>query len=126
MKTSKVLIVTAAATALIALAVGVYWHVMVGPTEFDRSVWLRMDTKSDSPPRLRMADGLLGSGVLLGKSRTEIETMLGPPASTDYFPDAGMVYWLGPERGYISIDSEWLRLDFDTAGRVRDVRIVRD
>ena len=37
-----------------------------------------------------------------------------------------MVYWLGPERGFMSIDSEWLTLNFDQAGKVRDVDIVRD
>lgn len=125
MKKIKALTVPAAATAFIAVAVGIYWHVMCSPTEFDRSVWLRVETTSDSP-RLRMADGLLRSRVLLGKSRAEIEAMLGPPKSTDYFRDSGLVYWLGPERGFMSIDSEWLTLDFDPAGRVRDARIVTD
>jgi hypothetical protein len=73
-----------------------------------------------------MADGLLRSEVLLGKSRSEIEAMFGPPTSTDKFRDSGLVYWLGPERGFISIDSEWLTLNFDQAGKVRDARIVTD
>jgi hypothetical protein len=31
-----------------------------------------------------------------------------------------------PERGFISIDSEWLVVRFDTAGKVSEYRIVRD
>ena len=37
-----------------------------------------------------------------------------------------MVYILGSERGFMSIDSEWLVLRIDAAGHVRDVKIVRD
>ncbi len=37
-----------------------------------------------------------------------------------------MVYWLGPERGLIRIDSEWLVLRLDEGGVVREFRIVRD
>ena len=125
MRAIKALTVTATAIASIAVAVGVYRHVAHGPTEFERSVWLQGETGSVSP-RLRMADGLLRSEVLLGKSRAEIEAVLGPPTSTDKFRDSGLVYWLGPERGFISIDSEWLTLDFDHAGKVRDARIVTD
>jgi hypothetical protein len=73
-----------------------------------------------------MADGLLRSQTLLGKSRTEIEALLGPPTSTDKFRDSGLAYWLGPERGFISIDYEWLTLNFDQTGKVRDARIVTD
>ena len=121
----KALTVTAAAIASIAVAVGIYWHVTHGPSQFERSIWLQGETASDSP-RLRMADGLLRSEVLLGKSRAEIEAMLGPPTSTDKFRDSGLVYWLGQERGFISIDSEWLTLNFDQAGKARDARIVTD
>ena len=125
MRTIKALTVTAAAIASITVAAGVYWHLTRGPTEFVQSVWLQGEATADSQ-RLRMADGLLNSRVLLGMSRSEIVAMLGPPTSTDKFRDSGMVYWLGPERGFMSIDSEWLTLNFDQAGKVRDVDIVRD
>ena len=117
--------ITTAAIASIAVTAGAYWRVAGGPTEFERSVWLQSETNPESP-RLRMADDLLRSEVLLGKSRAEIETMLGPPTSTDKFRDSELVYWLGPERGFISIDSEWLTLNFDQAGKARDARIVTD
>ena len=62
----------------------------------------------------------------MGKSRGGIEAMLGPTPASEYFSDADLVYRLGAERGFISIDSEWLTLKFDQAGKVRDARIVTD
>jgi hypothetical protein len=45
----------------------------------------------------------------------------------DYFKDWDLVYWLGREReAFIGIDSEWLVVRFDTKGRVRDYKIIRD
>lgn len=98
---------------------------MHGPIDFERSVWQQGEITSDGQ-RLRVADGLLRSEVLLGKSKAEIEAMLGPPTATDKFRDSGLAYWLGPERGFISIDGEWLTVDFDQTGRVREARIVSD
>jgi hypothetical protein len=48
------------------------------------------------------------------------------PPKTDYFSDYQIVYWLGPERGFISIDSEWLAIWIGPDQRVTDARIVRD
>ena len=73
-----------------------------------------------------MADGLVASGVLIGKTRIDIETMLGAPTKTAKFKNYDLVYWLGAERGYISIDSEWLVVRFANTGEAREVRIVRD
>ena len=125
MRTIKALTVTAAAIAVVAVLVGAYRHLGHSPSEFERSAWIQGETGSANP-RLRMADGLLRSEILLGKSRREVEALLGPPTSTDKFRDSGLVYWLGTERGFINIDSEWLTLNFDKAGRVHDARIVRD
>ena len=52
--------------------------------------------------------------------------MLGEPPHTGYFKDWDLVYWLGRERGFISIDSEWLVVRLDPKGWVREYRIVRD
>ena len=51
---------------------------------------------------------------------------VGEPPPTGYFAAWDMVYWLGPERGFIRIDSEWLVLRLAKDGRVLDNRIVRD
>jgi hypothetical protein len=73
-----------------------------------------------------MADGLVSSGILLSKTRSEVQAMLGPATETDKFRDYDLVYWLGPERSYMSIDSEWLVVRLDRSGRVRKAHIVSD
>jgi hypothetical protein len=101
------------------------------PAPFDRNVWLageKVDFSSEAP-RLRMADGLISSRVLLGKDRSEIAALLGPDSDTVKFRSyerQELVYWLGNERSYMPIDSEWLVVRFDTSGRVTEARIVRD
>ncbi len=52
--------------------------------------------------------------------------MLGEPPPPEYFRDWDMVYRLGMERGFISIDSEWLVIRLGTNGRVTESRIVHD
>lgn len=48
----------------------------------------------------------------------------GPP--TKYFRGSDMVYWLGPERGSMGIDAEWLVIRFDEKRRVSDYQLMRD
>ncbi len=76
--------------------------------------------------RLKMADRLIARRTLIGKSRADVEAILGLPTTTDYFNDWDLVYWLGPERSFFSIDSEWLVLRLDDQGIVVENRIVRD
>lgn len=52
--------------------------------------------------------------------------MLGIPDVTNKFKDWKFVYWLGPERGLMSIDSEWLVIRMGPDEHVADCRIVRD
>jgi hypothetical protein len=73
-----------------------------------------------------MADGLVESETLKGKAKVAVLAMLGPPTETDKFKDYALVYWLGAERGFIGIDSEWLVVNFDKSGTVSEVSIVRD
>jgi hypothetical protein len=60
--------------------------------------------------RLRMADSFLADQKPVGKSRDQIVALLGEPDDTPYFSNYDMVYYLGPERGFMGIDSEWLVL----------------
>jgi len=76
--------------------------------------------------RLGMADRLIARGTLKNMARTEVVKLLGEPPQTDYFSDWDLVYWLGPERSFISIDSEWLVLRLGTDEHVVNCRIVRD
>ncbi|WP_285765656.1 hypothetical protein [Peribacillus sp. SI8-4] len=49
----------------------------------------------------------------------EVIALLGPPTDTEYFSaEAANVYFLGAERGFISIDGEWLLLWYDGSGKV--------
>jgi len=55
-----------------------------------------------------MADDLVENKKLLGLTRQEVAARLGERPKTEYFKNFDLVYYLGPERGFISIDSEWL------------------
>jgi hypothetical protein len=128
MKQRKILVAAVICGSALVLSAGVHWHLNYAPVAFDAAVWLRGEQtdSSSEAPRLRMADGLVRSRILLGKTRGEIESMLGPSAETGYFRDFDLVYWLGPERSFIRVDSEWLVIRLDAAGRAGEVRIVRD
>lgn len=93
---------------------------------FDSAVWKASLVRQDDPIRLRMVDDLLRRYRLRGMREDELIALLGRPPKTDYFSDYQIVYWLGPERGFISIDSEWLAVRVGPDQRVIDARIVRD
>jgi hypothetical protein len=100
-----------------------YWH----RREFEAAAWRRNERRDALwPTRLAMVDDLLARHPLRGLTRDSVERLLGPRDSTEYFREWDLVYWLGPERGLIRIDSEWLVLKFGVDGRVSDYRIVRD
>jgi hypothetical protein len=111
-----------------ALVIGfvLYWHWEHGALAFDRARWLESGNGSDDLIRHRMADRLVASNALIGRARSEIETMLGPSNGHGYFKDECLAYHLGPERGYISIDSEWLVLSCNASGQVVRARVLRD
>jgi len=79
-----------------------------------------------NPIRLRMVDDLLRRHQLQGMSVPEIESLLGPADRTEKFRNYDMVYWLGPERGFMSIDSEWLVFRLDDKKKVSAFSVVRD
>ena len=80
---------------------------------FSREKWLEAPEN-----RTRIVDDLLANHELVGMTGEEIQALLGDcDNESGYFQQQDrLVYWLGPERGLISIDSEWLILDF--AGEV--------
>ncbi len=92
---------------------------------FDAEKW-REAEQASGYPRLSMVDDLIESGQLNDRSRTDVLTLLGPPTNTNYFSDWDAVYWLGRERGFIRLDSEWLVVRFDEDERVSEYRLVRD
>jgi hypothetical protein len=98
-----------------------------GHEHFDAAVW-RDSVQAFSPlaPRGCMVDDLMATGRLRGLLRRDIVALLGEPRPKEYFKEYDLVYWLGPERGLFSIDSEWLVFRLDGAGRVREARLVTD
>lgn len=80
---------------------------------FSREKWLQVPEN-----RTRIVDDLLANHELVGMTEEEILALLGDHDNeAGYFQQQDrFIYWLGPERGLMSIDSEWLILDF--AGEV--------
>jgi hypothetical protein len=99
---------------------------------FDRAVW--HDPRSaeyrdgDATPRQKMLADVVRN-VLPGRTRVELEEILGPSLNTSYFKGKGrdLIYMLGPQRdSYITIDSEWLLIWLDKDGRFERYTIAND
>ena len=90
---------------------------------FDSAKW---KAGQENDIRIRMVDSLLHNYELRGKTRAEILALLGKPDNTGYFREYDLVYRLGAERGFISIDSEWLVFRLDTNDTVKECTIARD
>jgi len=103
----------------------VVWRTWVPGRSFDPDLW-HSETLMQEGIRLGMADRLIARPTLKNKTRAEVVEMLGEPPETEYFRDWDLVYWLGTERGFMNIDSEWLVLRLHENGRVAECRIVRD
>src|SRR3989442_5413416 len=99
---------------------------------FDRAVW--HDPRSadyvpgDVTPRQKMLADVVKS-VLPGRTRVELEEILGASLETPYFKSSGrdLIYVLGPQRdSYFTIDSEWLLIWLDKDGRFERYTIAND
>jgi hypothetical protein len=103
-----------------------YYVAYRSPLPFIASWW--GTTQWDDPyhKRHRIADGMLLTGRLVGCSREEVVGLLGEPPATAYFRDWQLVYNLGAERSWLSIDSEWLVLRLGQDGLVHEAALVRD
>lgn len=96
-----------------------------GHTSFVRSQW--MDTtmaRGMLAVRGCMVDDMLERNELRGKTRAEVVALIGEPDPSDLFPEYELVYWLGPQRGLIGTDSEYLVMKLDKSGRVTSVELV--
>ena len=76
---------------------------------FTTSRWLNYPEE-----RVKIVDDLFRKQALVGLSKDKVIDLLGPETENAYFKEPGnMVYYLGPERGLISVDSEWLVIELD-------------
>ena len=90
---------------------------------FDSNVWKAAKAGSELRfPRQAMADDLIARRALLGRPRTDVERELGRPDRGGAAPQRAY-YWTGPERRLISIDAEWLVVEYDDNGLVSRVLI---
>ena len=100
--------------------------------KFDRAEWRDPRSSAFVPGDITVRQKMLGdvvSTVLPGRSRGDIEQLLGPSLDTPYFKNTGrdLIYILGAERGSMfSIDSEWLLIWFDDSGRLERYEIRTD
>ncbi|KFN01316.1 hypothetical protein DJ93_531 [Bacillus clarus] len=91
-------------------------------SKFHPDKWLGYETD-----RVYMVDDLLKKHKLVGKSKEEIIQLLGYPTETRNFEKVThTLYYLGNERGFIPIDSEWLAFQFDNEDRVVDYKLQKD
>lgn len=98
-----------------------------GHERFDPRVWRdTVQVYSELAPRGCMVEDLLSRMPLVGMNRDEVVGLLGEPTRTDYFKHFDLVYWLGPEPGLLSIDSEWLVMKLDATGRVKVAHVMTD
>ncbi len=97
------------------------WH----RESFDAAAWRSPQSRTNFV-RIRMVDDLLRHHFLMGKTRQEVVAVLGEPDSGGHFRDWDLVYWLGPARGFIQIDSEWLVIRLNDSKRVSQLALVTD
>ena len=95
---------------------------------FDERVWRdkSADAGDDWPTRLRMVDSLMDRRFLDGRTQPQVVELLGPADETSKWRDWDLVYHLGPERGLVRIDSEWLVIRLDSSRTVASYQIVAD
>ncbi len=88
-------------------------------TRFNREIWLSEESQKPDPETLvtkrqYMVDDLV-KNHLPNKTKTDVLDLLGNGLETGYFFSTGrdLIYILGPEQGYLGMDSEWLLIWFD-------------
>jgi hypothetical protein len=114
------------AVAIAAIPSGlVVWHVRYPGRAFDPVAW--NDARQiEGGVRQPMADRLIAWKSLLGLTRAEVVRLLGEPLSPGGYFGGDLEYYLGPERHFISIDSECLVIRLGPDGRVISTRIATD
>lgn len=96
-----------------------------GHTTFVPSQW--MDTtlsRGKLAIRGCMVDDLLEKRDLRGMTQAEVVALIGEPDHPNDVIGYDLVYWLGPQRGLIGTDSEYLVMKLDRSKRVASVELI--
>ena len=104
---------------------------------FDSASWRSRsrDEVSGWPTRLRMVDNLMRKTALVGSTRMELTRLLGEPDDLAWFREFfsrdpptwwNAVYRLGPQRGFMQLDHEWLVFVIGSDDRVQRVAVISD
>ena len=96
---------------------------------FDAHKWIVADAKgaagTQKEYRILAIDDLLSHKNFKGQTKAQIVALLGQPIQTDKYKNYDMVYWLGPDRSCMRIDSEWLVFTLENE-QVKSYRVIAD
>jgi len=127
MKRTARLVVLLAVVALAAFALVRTMDPQQASMPFEPAMWADEEALRQRPNlRRSMANDLMDNHLSKGMSRQDVIALIGHPTDTGHFQDRDLVYRLGDEGGYISVDSAWLVIDLDEAGKVTGFETVTD
>ncbi len=129
---ARIFLVSSCLIATLAIthssAISVIWDhfsFVCSPNQsFDSAEWKRTDEGMRQRKRAKMVDDLLNKHRLAGMTTTEIQNLLGIPNSVEGSPVNDYVYYLGPERAFPGLESEYLHVRFRD-GKVEKVSIQK-
>jgi hypothetical protein len=88
---------------------------------FDQKAWAAADVDT-TMARYQMVRDLERKHPLVGMTKSEVVTLLGPPTPTDKWRAYDLIYVIGPNE----IDFLWLLFKLDEHGRVSDYAVRTD
>ena len=90
-------------TALV-IAISVVWFF---EDRFEQSVW-----QSEPTSRYKLADDIIESQLLIGKTKAEVLELLGAPSSTSVMKEGSLIYNLGKPASFFEPKMEFLLVVF--------------
>ena len=106
---------------LVVFVIGVALGIARKGHTFSTEQWL-----AEPGERTKIVDDLLENDSLVGMTAEEVEQLLGAPSEeTPFTGQDQYCYYLGEERGLISVDSKWLVLSF-ADGVVTEATVTTD
>lgn len=118
MKTKRLLVIMSILTMALMSITGYY---KISHT-FTSNRWVNNPSQ-----RVKVVDDLIAKHSLIGMDKEEVIKLLGEDSGEEvYFQEEdNLVYYLGNEQSWISIDSEWLIIEF-ISDKVSTFRVVTD